>query len=254
MKKVLFILFLFLSISLTAQNYKVVKIIDADKYQLENGVIVSLAEVFIPNLDASDQKYNQLSKEIIDWAKNTLLDRSFKTEFLAKDKDSVIISYMYISYAFSDEDLGKRMISNGYAINQSSSKSPKYQEYVEAEQRARKQKVGIWKILNEDEIAALPTKTGTTSNFRIPDVSEVKTYSYTTKPYLSLLPLGIASFIISWDSFKESGIDGLSDDIKTRKIAVGITALVAGVFTTIFALKSVEVTYDQNNLNLRIKL
>ena len=252
MKKILLLLFVFLSISITAQKYKVVRIIDADKYQLENGVVVCLAEVFIPNLNTSDQRYKHLAEEIIDWAKNSILEKSFKTEFLAKDKDSSVISYLYISYAFSDEDLGKRMISYGYAINQSSQNSPRHLEYAEAEQRARKQKLGIWKFLNEDEITTLPQKVGT--SFDLSKIPEIKTYSYTTKPYLGLLPLGLASFILSWDSFKDSGRDGIPDDIRTRKMAVGISALIAGVFTTIFAFKNVEVTYDQNNLNLRIKL
>ncbi len=161
---------------------------------------------------------------------------------------------MYIPYTFSDEDLAKRMISMGYAINQSSLKSPKHQEYFEAEKTARKQKLGIWKFINEDEIATLPRKTGDLPYLRATDSLGLKTYSYNTKPYISLLPLGISFFIISWDAFNEADIDGLPNDIVARKLVVGLSTFVAGIFTTVFALKNVRVTYDQNNFNIRINL
>ena len=86
------------------------------------------------------------------------------------------------------------------------------------------------------------------------------------RPYLPLLCLSAASFALAWDSFSSaidiqktiSALKSISNKVdvsdlessKTRKTIVAITCLIAGVVTTIFSFKEVEVRANLNSMNI----
>lgn len=133
------IVFIFLITSNILSQEKVLRIIDGDTFELFSGEIVRLIGINAPEIN---DKYGNKSKEYLVnliQAKDVIL----KSDSITKDKDIYgrLLRYVYLN----NEDINKKMILNGYALVYSKYLFTKIEEYKEAEQLARNEKIGLWK-------------------------------------------------------------------------------------------------------------
>jgi len=259
MKSKILILFFFSFTFTIGQRYRITKILETNLFELDNNVKVKLYGLFVPALNDTNIILSNLADEILKWETRLLLDRKFDFEFLKKNDDGTISAIAYISYAFSKSDLASRFLSNGYAILLPDVNKDYYSKLIEEQERAQKNKVGIWKEnLNLLQLSRTP----------IPITDEListfhKKYEH---PYIPLLAISVASFTLALDNFSSASDIQKTIDFqkkfdknfdsselessKTRKSIVGITCLVAGVITTLFSFKSVEVKTNLQSLSL----
>ncbi len=151
------IIFIFLITFPILSQEKVLRIIDGDTFELFSGEKVRLIGINAPELK---DKYGDESKEYLlnlIQAKDVIL----KTDSVTKDKD---IYGRLLRYVFVDEeDINKKMILDGYALTYTKYSFTKIEEYKQAEQLAKKDKIGLW---TEDENIT-PEKNNNTKYFII---------------------------------------------------------------------------------------
>lgn len=139
MRIIVLIVFIFLITSNILPQEKVLRIIDGDTFELFSGEIIRLIGINAPEIN---DRYGNMSKEYLVnliQAKDVIL----KNDSLTKDKDIYgrLLRYVYLN----DEDINKKMILNGYALVYSKYLFTKIEEYEEAEQLAKNNKIGLWK-------------------------------------------------------------------------------------------------------------
>jgi endonuclease YncB( thermonuclease family) len=271
MKKLL--LFIILISTLTfAQEFKITKIIDNNIFQLENGQLVKLAEVYVPSIKETNDAVSNLAIKINNWAYGLLVGNQFKLSFITNDSLPKI--RIYRSLLLIDEDITKIYIQNGYAIFRGDTNSTKYIEYMDDQNTAQKNKKGIWSLKPEIISAMLngkiiPKKLKTLYEWEYKSNQPgftTASYIKSEMPYLPLLAVSFASFALAWDYFLQASDIQKTIDVfktispkgdysdlessKTRKTAVAITCLAAGIITTLFSLKEVRVKTDLQSLTL----
>ena len=155
MKKILcFLSVLFISFSsvtaFASGIYKVVKITDGDTFQATDGVIHFKVRMIGMDAPESYQELGKLAKYQLE---KLILDKDIRLEPIGHsglDKYGRVLAKVYES----NQDVSLKMIENGYAFYYrpyctdypDHKKSYQYDPmpYVEAEQKAKSQKLGIW--------------------------------------------------------------------------------------------------------------
>lgn len=157
MKTKSLIIFIFLITSQIFSQEKVLRIIDGDTFELLSGEKVRLIGINAPEMN---DKYGDKSKEYLVNLIQTK-DVILKNDSVTKDKDIYgrLLRYVYLD----DEDINKKMILDGYALAYTKYSFTKIEEYKQAEQIAKKDKIGLW---TEDENIA-PEKNNNTKYFII---------------------------------------------------------------------------------------
>lgn len=279
LKNLLFISVLFYSSSICAQNVRITKIIETNLFELDNNQIVKLYGLYIPTRQDANATLSKLAEEIYQWEINNLLDGNISVEILGRLEDETDLVAIYKHYPlFIKRNIANDFLSNGYAaLIQNMNKNyqnnlSKYQE------EAQKYKLGIWK-----ESLAIQWENEMTI-FNPEDQIAV----FKSSPYIPLLGLNIASFALSWDFFSaasyfQNQIDYLNNvlkelpnnplyrnypdlrkkeedilknqidvykSIKVRKTIVAVTCLVAGIITTLYSFKTVEIKTNFQSLSL----
>lgn len=256
------------------QQYRITKILDTNLFELENNLKVRLYGLYIPSLNDSDNTLTMLSrivlsnfaKDIILWENGFLLNRKLDFEFLNQNDDETTNVIAYISYAFSKANLASKFLSIGFATLLPNINQDFYSELIELQERAQKDNVGIWKVrrsLLEDYNSPIPITPELAADLN----------NYYEQPYIPLLAISAAAFVLAWDSFSSASdmqkiIDNLKsisasakvkvdvpelESTQTRKTIIGITCLFAGVIITWFSLKEVEVHTNLQSLSLRYR-
>jgi endonuclease YncB( thermonuclease family) len=271
MNKLLFLIVLISTLTF-AQKHWVTKIIDNNIFELDNGQFVQLAEVYVPSIKESNDSVIILANQINKWAYSLLINQYCKIDFITTDSLSKV--RIYRSRLFGDEDIVQKYILNGYAIFIGDKNSPKYLEYMEDQNTARNNSNGIWSLstellskLSKEEVSPktlqLINELESKSNqLELITGSQIKT----VRPYLPLLAISIASFALAWDYFSQASDIQKAIDVyktilpkgdysdlessETRKTVVAITCLTAGIITTLFSLKEVQVRTDLRSLTL----
>lgn len=265
MKK-LILLFLFCSYFINAQDYKIIKIINTNLFELENNQQVTLYGLNIPSLDDTNRSMAELASKIYEWEKKVLLDRKFIFEFKDQDKDNVAKVIIYRTSLFLKENVAKLFLSKGFATLSLNREEPEYNDLIIDARRALSAKVGIWKVVSKEYIVE--------QKLSLPQLKY-------ERPYFPLLALSVASYVLAWDNFSsitdlQNGIDQINGQIsyyrkipdyeevirilenargklerqKTRKAIVALTCLSAGIVTTVFSIKKVEVKTDLQSIKL----
>lgn len=264
------------------QSYNISQIIETNLFELDNGQKVKLYGLYIPEREDTNATMSKLAEEIFQWENNNLLVGNISVEILGRSEDGIDLVAIYKHYPlFVKRNLAIDFLSNGYAaLIQDMNKNyqnglSKYQE------EAQKSKLGIWK-----ESLAIQGKNELTI-FN----SENQITVFKSNPYIPLLGLSIASFALSWDFFStasdfQNKIDNLNNElkelpnnpiyrnypdlrkkeeaiiknqiddyksIKTRKTIVAVTCLVAGIVTTLYSFKTVEIKTNLQTISLNYR-
>jgi len=258
--KTIIILFIYITFSsslIFAQSFRIKKIIDTNLFELDNNQKVKFYGLYLPSLQNTNQALVNIAKDIYQWEKDVMLDRKFKFDFIIEKKGGNSLSevIIYKSYIFSDENIANRLLSMGYAVLINNIEKKYFDRLIEYQKLARKNSMGIWKESN----TVLSSIDAPIYKF----LSPKKEYE---QPYIPLLAISVASFALAWNSFSDaSNIQKAIDfqkrlnknfdsseleSSKSRKSIVGITCLIAGVITTLFSFKSVEVKTNLQTFSL----
>lgn len=258
-----FLLTIFLSAFAFAQDYPpIVKVIDNNIFRLENGQTVQLADVYVPSINDTNEAIKNLANEINNWATNLLLNRNVKIIFTTNDfiPKARIYKIQMLGY---EEDITQTFILKGYAILINKN-TDNYTKILESQKIAQENKRGIWS-LKPESLPELSTINESDFSAIQQDLNS-NNYVKTEQPYLGLLSLSLASFLLAWDSFATASdiqeqIDFNNkllpnydssnlESTRTRKYILGAAFILAGIYTTLFSLQSVEVQSNFNSLTV----
>ncbi len=150
MRKLIFILifiFLFLAVSITSyfvfvekpEYEKVIRVIDGDTFELENGKIVRLLGINAPEKGQKCfEEARERLKELVE-GKIVRLEKDIQN----KDKYGRFLRYVFVNKTFVNLLLVKEGYAFTYLINSNKYKN----ELLEAEKYARENKIGcLWKV------------------------------------------------------------------------------------------------------------
>lgn len=256
--KVITLVLLFLSIT-NGQSFRITKILETNLFELDNGAKVRLYGLYIPDTNDTNEVISYFAKNLLQWEQSFLLNQKFDFIFLNINDDGTNNVKAYKSYFFSKSDIATQFLSQGYAILLNNIDQNYYDELINEQQYAQKNKIGIWGA----DLTQLENL-----NIQAPISKELiasisKKYE---RPYISLLAVSLASFALAWDSFSSANDIQETMDLmkkidknyntsdlessKTRKTIVGITCIAAGIITTLFSFKSVEVKTNLQSLSL----
>lgn len=244
-----------------AQSLYINKIIDTNLFELSNGARVKLYGLSIPSLNELNQKHAALAKEILEWEKQTIANKIFEVEFISGGEEISQIKLSKISNNI-EIDLASWFLQRGYATLIEGSDD--YNKMLDYEKEAQKNKNGLWK-----EISMQYAGDKIISKEKAIELN--KRYE---KPYLYMLGISAASFVLAWDYITQAS--DIQDQIdfykalnktlkatystttleksKSRKTIVGVVCLAAGVASTIFAFQDVEIRTDFQSISLSVGL
>jgi len=268
-----------MSPSIFAQSYYLTKIIDTNLFETNDGRKVKFYGLYIPSLQDSNQVLANIAAEIYQWEIENLLNQNFSAEIYGEATEKIVLVNLFKNYPFFvKENLIVKFLSLGYASLLETANKTFIAEMREYQEEAQNNKLGIWKeYLTIQKYIDMPIF-----------IPKQQIIIQKSRPYLPLLGIGIASFALAWDGFAtasdiQSNIDKLNNDInlipeiyssielrkeienvikdeienqkkiKTRKIIVGATCLVAGIITTLYSFKTVEIKTDLQSINLSYK-
>jgi len=278
-KIILLSLVIFMSSSIFAQSYYIAKIIDTNLFETNDGQIVKFYGLYIPSRQDSNQALANIAADIYQWEIDNLLDQNFSAEIYGEANDKIVLVNLFKNYPFFvKENLIVKFLSLGYASLLETANKTFIAEMREYQEEAQNNKLGMWK---EDLMIK--------KNIDIPIfIPKQQIIIQKSRPYLPLLGIGIASLALAWDGFAtasdvQSNIDKLNNDInlipkiyssielrkqiengikdeienlkkiKSRKVIVGVTCLVAGIITTLYSFKTVEIKTDLQSIKFSYK-
>ncbi|MBZ0198826.1 MAG: thermonuclease family protein [Ignavibacteriaceae bacterium] len=266
-------MFCFSSIAYS-QSYHITKIIETNLFELDNHKKVKLYGLFIPSRQDSHSTLSKLADIIYQWETENLLDANVAIETLGSTEDGTNLVAIYKNYPFFiRKNIANELLSNGWASLIIDINNDYLQSLITYQEEAQKNKDGIWEA-----------GFSVSQNVDTPIINAEEMAVFTSRPYLPLLGISIASFALAWDYFSASSdaqksIDKLNDQIKllpntstgkqteqiyndeidnlksikTRKTIVAVTCVAAGIITTLFSFKSVEVKTNFQSLSLSYK-
>lgn len=134
------------------QKTKITKVLDSNLFETSDGRTVKLAGVDVPKKNHPDRCLKAVAGRAIDYAGSAFLNRSLNIKpLLPKDSagnyELVIIEK---NYPFGELDYNKEYLLLGFGRFTDSVPSAYYNEYQKAEQDARINERGIWKVLSAE--------------------------------------------------------------------------------------------------------
>ena len=131
--------------SVSAQTTRVVKVLDSNLFELEDGRLVKLAGIDAPNSSHPFEFYKTAAQDAVEYSNMELLNRLVTTETLYKlpGKDFEIVM-MYKKYFLSNVNVSTRYLLYGYGkfFDNVDAKSKK--EFLDFQKSAIDEKRGIW--------------------------------------------------------------------------------------------------------------
>ena len=261
-----------------SQSYHITQIVETNLFELDNHKRVKLYGLFIPSRQDSNPTLSKLADIIYQWEIENLLGANVSIEILGSTQDGTDLIAIYKNYPFFiRNNVANDFLSNGWAALIRNINIDYLKRLITYQEEAQKNKNGLW----EDNFSL-------SKDIDTPIINTKEIPVFTSRPYLPLIGLSVVSFALSWDFFSESSdiqkdIDRINDNIKllpniypnvslrkqieqdlndqiddlkskkARKTIVAITCIAAGVITTLFSLKSVEVKTNLQSLSLSYK-
>lgn len=146
MRLIVVFLFLFGVNSISGQSLKVVKILDSNLFELEDGRIVKLAGVDSPQLNNPIPLFAETAKYAVSYNKEVLLKRKVLVETISKvDSKNYELVYLWLKYPLEDLDLNQKFLEKGFGKFIYNVDPGKKAVLIEAEKYAADKYNGIWK-------------------------------------------------------------------------------------------------------------
>lgn len=133
---------------LFSQTVQVIRVLDGNLLQLQNGQIVRLSGIYVPGTIDSNKILSQISGKIKEFSERYFVNRYFNIRYNRSLPDSTRLVYLYHEYAFGDdEDAATVFLKNGFAACIDSSDLAKQYNYAGYEKEAQNSQIGIWSLV-----------------------------------------------------------------------------------------------------------
>lgn len=140
LRKCIFGIFLLTGI-IFSQNFQVVKILESNKYLLNNSSVVRLAGIDVPSKNHENFLLASYAHQIIKYSEINLLNQTVQIkpadDFSGKGENR------YVSMFVGGDDFAESLLSMGF-VKVDSLAFSKTEKYLEVEKEARENKAGLW--------------------------------------------------------------------------------------------------------------
>ena len=139
------IMFFIICLAIQAQTVKIVKVLDSNLFQLDDGRIIKLAGIDVPNLSNPTQFFQAAAKDAVDYAKVNLLDRLVEIYSISRipEKNFETVT-MYKNYLFNRVNINAKYLSLGFGKYLNNIDEDLNKELLDSEMEAIKNGIGIW--------------------------------------------------------------------------------------------------------------
>ena len=120
--------------SYNLQSFKVIRVIDGDTLELENGMNVRLKGINTP--EKSMPNY----EEAMQFLSAIVYKKTIQIENHGTDKYNRLLAYVF----YNNQNINQLIVKNGFAHSYYYDKDNHYDEIIEAEQFAKQNHLGIW--------------------------------------------------------------------------------------------------------------
>ena len=135
-------IFIEIGFSQELKDIRIVKIIDTNLFLSEEGQLIKLAEVQSPNLFSDD---SVIAKKIIKYATNYILNSNLSyLQVYPKLQNDTLFIHLFREYDLSTTCFNEEYLKLGFGIYKKMDKLPLNEYFLEAEDDARFDEVGIW--------------------------------------------------------------------------------------------------------------
>lgn len=258
MRLIVVFLFLFGVNSISGQSLKVVKILDSNLFELEDGRIVKLAGVDSPQLNNPIPLFAETAKYAVSYNKEVLLKRKVRVETISKvDSKNYELVYLWLKYPLEDLDLNQKFLEKGFGKFIYNVDPGKKAALIGAEKYAADKYSGIWKYYKSGAYDTLDEdlRCINTPQLILIDSTRFQKYSGPRSIYyaipLELLAGSASTFITAiFAGIVYSGLarpSGSSGDLSGLAAAFGIAAVgyLIGFPTGVYLVAS----HDNPNLS-----
>ena len=140
------VLFFTLQAMATEEKVKIVKIIDANLFRLNDGRLIRLADIWVPSQNSESPLYHYIARKAIQYANEMLIGQRFKIRY---DSSKVRVGrpipvILFKIYPLQKLDINKLYLQRGYGKYVPAKDTPPVKEYAAAEREARRKHLGIW--------------------------------------------------------------------------------------------------------------
>lgn len=127
--------------------FRVIRVIDGDTIQIENGKTVRYIGIDTPELSDSRKPVECFAKEAAEFNKNLVLSKMVRLEkdVSETDKYDRLLRYVYDIEFEGEIFVNDYLVRQGYAFAATFPPDVKYQDqFIEAQKEARENKRGLW--------------------------------------------------------------------------------------------------------------
>ena len=135
---------------MSAQKVKIKKILDSNLFELTDGRLIKLAGIDVPNINHKDTSLQQVGIDAYKYAKLMLLEKRFELTYSNKiplNKNFTLVQIIK-DYPLLTRDFTKEYLGKGFGKLLNNVDTSYYQKYLSAENKAKKDKEGIWEFEN----------------------------------------------------------------------------------------------------------
>lgn len=154
------LLLMLVSQVITPQSSKIIKILNTNLFQLEDGRKVRLAGIEMPPIEMPGSNMQKHINRILRYEDNTVFKRKLNFIFDGYDPgDSAVhLVYMLQPYDLEDIDINELFLLYGFGRFINNIDSIHYEKYIKAEKKAQDRSTGLWAFRPLDDRDTLDRK------------------------------------------------------------------------------------------------
>ncbi|MBI9070705.1 MAG: thermonuclease family protein [Melioribacteraceae bacterium] len=130
----------------SVSKLKIERIIDANLFELNNGVQIKMAGIDVPSIADDNDALRSVAKKAVSYAKIVLRNFSIEADLISSAQDKYPGTYLIKNFPLNKKDYQVEYIKRGFARINSDLDTALVKDYKEAEQEAFKDAIGIWSV------------------------------------------------------------------------------------------------------------
>ncbi len=139
------IVLLIFAYSIKAQSVKIIKILDSNLFELEDGRKIKLAGIDAPQLNNPIPLFAETANQALAYHKETILRRRVVVQSISKaDSNKYEFVYLWLEFPLENLDLNQRFLERGFGKFINNVDSTKTASLLNAEKYAKDNNEGIW--------------------------------------------------------------------------------------------------------------
>ena len=148
-----FFTLIFLTSNLSAQNNRIIKIIDSNLFMLEDSTLIQLAGIDAPSKNHPDELLREVAEEINEYASTNFLNHPLEILYAGESYINYNAKLVFINknFLFSKKNINTYFLERGFGKFIDNSIDIDYNLYKISEQNAKEKNKGIWNIKNIEQ-------------------------------------------------------------------------------------------------------